>query len=85
VTGAIAFFGVFLGWIGSWMCGRSRRRGWLFCACGSAVWVPVNLRLHLLAGVLNSAVAVTLALRNWRLWRATATSPAFAWDEGDGA
>ena len=70
MTAALAWTAVGLGWTATWLCGRRRRVGWLLSVGAAAAWLGVNIRLGLWAGVFQSIVGSSLALRNWALWRA---------------
>lgn len=52
------------------MCGRRSEAGWLVLVASGAVWLVVNARLGLWAGLAQAVVGSALCLRNWQKWRA---------------
>ncbi len=69
MTGLVAWLAAALGWASMWLCGRRDRHGWMFSVAASVLWLGINARLGLWAGVAASAIAAVIAARNWQTWR----------------
>ena len=65
-----------LGWIGNifilaalWQIGCKKRIGWLFSIIGNIIWCYYAVELCLWEMLFVDAIALILAVYNWRKWR----------------
>jgi len=66
---ALAWVATFAGLASTWQTGKKRKSGWVFGIACSVLWVVVNAQVGLVAGVVSSIIAGTLAVKNWLAWR----------------
>jgi hypothetical protein len=63
-------------WIGNaliltavWRLGNKHRDAWLWSIAGNVCWTAYGVSVGLWSIVFIDGVMLTLAIRNWRMWR----------------
>ena len=65
---AVSWLAVLVGFTGTWVAGR-HRTGWLIAATSAALWLIFDVERSIPAGTFAAAVAIVLAIRNYRIGR----------------
>lgn len=71
LTQLLAWTATVLGLASTWLVGRHHRAGWTIGLACCALWIAVNWRLDVPAGVVSALVAAGLAAHNRHAWRAS--------------
>lgn len=69
LTQLLAWTATIVGLASTWLVGRRHRAGWIAGIACCLLWVAVNARIHIWAGIASALVAAALSARNWIAWR----------------
>lgn len=68
-TQLLAWAATITGLASTWLLGRHHPTGWLLGVACCALWITVNARLDVWAGITSAAIGAALSLRAWHHWR----------------